>query len=355
MGALSAVGKAVEAAFKMPLTFDPGTHWHLMIDNKHPGAASFTQKTGHITEIARIDWDYSYDAVLSLLGFSYSDGTTLRRRAPLRHPTWTNMSATAITDARGVKFDGQISPNKPGALPKDASYKFYEVNVNFEPLNMLCLADSSSNPRTGAMIKEWERYTSYEFNFTAQALERPTGNQITWAEGPSIGNAVPNKIFTVEKHADIAFTWHCVPEGFVTDISTSKILPQKFVKAIGTVNADTFMGMPPGTLLFKPPIIKRYPSPLIPTNPGDLKMYLDITLMLDYFNPTLGASPALSAGHQVVPCFTGASSEILYYLVRIGGATGAAAAIAAAQPGGGSAGCIYPFSSFSNCFTHWSL
>lgn len=334
-------------SFESPVGFDFSSFWHLQIDNRHPGRGNFTAKTGQVSEIARIEWDYSYDAMLEILGYSYvNNSNKLCRVPPVKHPFWTNMRATAITDSGGVQFTGKTDYNAPGAIPSDADYTYLEVAVTFEPLPFEALPDGTLDTDGATVITEEKRYVSYEYDFTSQFLERPPGN-MKWAEtgtgGPQTDGGVPINVHVIESHADIAITWHQIPEEYVVDVANRRILPTKWMNAIGKVNSADWLGFNKQTLMMKPPIIKRYPAPMHAGEENKQLFYLDITMMLDYFEPSRGATSPNDRGHQLVPFFSTNNSvtETGYFLVKTNGSAGGAK--------------LYREVDFATLFTHRSV
>jgi hypothetical protein len=323
-------------------------HWHLQIDNKHPGNASFTAKDGSVTEIARIDWSKSYDAILDILGYSMvvqtsgsSSGYALHRVPPIAHPYYNWMYATRISNGRGVQFNGQTVYNKANAIPSDARYSYFEVEVTFEPLRFQPLKD-------GVVTSEYLRYTSYDYKLKSEFVEVQTGSLKFAESGPTTtiaGKQFPGRISGLENKVDFCLTWHQVPENWIADTTTSLTgftpFPPKIMAAVGCVNSDLFLGQSPGTLLMLPPEITRWPAPLVPRNlNGPDLFYVDVKFNMVYFKPELGASSPIQQGHNNKPFVSGTSSEAFkYYMVTHDGT------------GGGRK--IYQTANFANCFSYW--
>jgi hypothetical protein len=339
---------AGDPGFRLPA---PGVDFSIQIDNKHPGSGAFTTKTARVTEVIRVDFDEAYDAMLSLLGYSYvvpaigAAPAHLVRVPPLRHPFFTWLFCTAVTDARGVQFSGRTFWNVDGALPAEADYSQFELHCTFEPLPYAPIPDAQAARDGSGNIEEYARYVSYQYGFKTESLLRPAGS-LRWAEtgsnGPQAGTNFAGDFSSMVSKADLFLTWHQVPEEFIVDADSDEILPTQLLAQNGTVNLTEFLGFAPGTLLLLAPRIERYPAPLLATGTWDFLYYCDVTFPLVYFNPPQGAASPIGAGWNTCPFFSPAATQLDYYYVSTGGSNGF---------GGAAGSSIYKATEFADLFT----
>lgn len=299
-----------------------------MIDNQSPDRQSLTAKDGRISVKMAVPFTGMYNYFLQLVGFSYTQITTpgmglsktykLMRRLPAAHPGWRTFICTGISDAYGYQFAGSYTG--AGAfiqrfqLPKGSLYNWCIFTAQFEPIPIKLWPDE-------ALVGEQYRYISYEYDGRAEYLTRPPGF-MGYKEGPSppVGAKYPGQSISLEQKTDYEMTWHQVPEDWISVNAVGELCrPTKILSCVGAVNSVEFLGFEAGTLLMLKPKIKRYPSPLILTDPklGSVQsFYCDITFKFVFFDPPLVAG-ATTKGHNAKPFFSGSGTKTLYSLATM--------------------------------------
>lgn len=302
-----------------------------LIDNESPGRVRVSAKDGNVTEQFAIEeFTESYDALMALVGYSYTDTRTsaggstfytLARVPPAQHPLYSNFYCTEVADGRGLVFDGTYTPanNQPSPylFASGPSYQKFLGTATFAPLTQYIAPDGSLDA-SGTAIPEYYRYISYSCQGRAEYLTRPIGNMV-YKEGTPAGKTFPGQAISVERKADLEVTWHQVPEDWISANGVGLVLnPTKIFNGIGCVNSVDIWGFSAGTLLMLKPTINRYPAPLFLANPGSLQtqtFYCDITFKFVFFDPPLGVNPGyIQKGHNNKPYWAGETgSQTLYY------------------------------------------
>jgi len=310
-------------------------HWREFTQDFSPGTLRFSPEQSRSTLVVDIPDRRVYDGIRQILGYHYVEGTQIRRVLPMQHPRWYGLFADEIQSAQWVRAEGNEAAPAGGTSFKASKigvYRYLRCNVAFRSFNYDILDDTTATNET-------LRYLSRDQEPSEDAILQQAGN-LTFAEGTGVGDEptagstqFPQTIGLIQNKSMLTYTWHRVPEEFVTD--DTGILP-KFQHMIGRVNENTFLGNDPGTLLFRPPRIRRYEQSIINRKDFRQDFLLDITLNLQYFNPEPGVDPPFQRGHNMVPWW---KTQRYYYATVDGTTTG--------NP-------IYRKGVFMDVFEHWS-
>jgi hypothetical protein len=241
----------------------------------------------------------------------------LSRGLPLQHPLFPWMVCTRIDDVRGLGPRGKIptpfianqNTNRFNYPQYMAWYEKYKVTASFSQPKYNILPDSAidnGNEFQGGLGSVPGRYIFRDQQPSTNFITLDQGSMV-FAEGP-YGPTYPNnaggfssaflgaKAFTspgyaqIEAYQNIVLNWTRVPEEYVCDVNGN--LP-RFDAALGCCNLNTFMNYPPGTLLFEPYHVERYRAPMNWSD-GNARFWLDIKMIINYFNPPASAVAKVS-------------------------------------------------------------
>ena len=236
-------------------------------------------------------WGY---IVESTLGYATSKGVNLgiARTLPMRHPEIPSIYASTVNNLQGIGANGQSSILR-------AAWKQIRFDITYEtpPYNILddaaVAAIAAGQGAPAGSPGEQYRYVIPDFDPSVEFIQRRKGSfrfpQINDRGGVLLGRAIPDShgasLRLVKRK--YTFTWCLVPDnglfnnggffkgGFAVNIEN----------ALGKVNADTFFGYAPGTVLFEgwKPIPRTYPRNLM-----DITQFprcWDVRLTFNHFNP----------------------------------------------------------------------
>ncbi len=301
-----------------PAPFPPSL-WEELIGDISPSGEQFTDRASVVRVAGQVDWEDSYSLILAAKGYSYTDSSNrLCRLNPLRHPFYSWLYCSAVTDIRGVQVDAEEpkeSYEVPGSLDAIAKYKKIRCVLEFSPLppGMVLKEDSDVQVSGGG---EWERNVTVSVSPVNEFLQVKSG-QIKF-NTPSVTNLDGRAVSTTQylriQKTKYMIKWHQVPKTYVMD----QWNPVQISKAAGKVNDTEFFGFPRGTLLFlNDPVIEPYASPLRVGDEEDDIYYVDITLPMLFFDPPNGiASPNTGhdiRGHNLLPAAYGDAEVGKYY------------------------------------------
>ncbi len=338
----------LQVATDRPSNRVAGTNfWLEHVGNNSPGGDEFSSKFARSTLYAYVpdEADVMFDFINSVLGFSYVDGTTLKRINPLQHPKYRNLWASRITDSRGIQYEQRKTTNNiaPPQLREYAGYDRRLCAVEFAPVRWKLKEDSDVKIDTGSGVetREWLRNVEHDNNPKVYDVSiTPENQQFFYQEGPPVDKGFQGEINYLEVKSSITLRWRNVPETFVYDtVSYDFGLATKISAAAGKVNSATWAGYPAGTLLLLEPEIDRYLSGTLYSIDGtDPKMMCDVMLPIIHFDPpNLGTYK----GHNLKPWW-GTETSFIYYLVTN-------------KKANASAIRIYQSYDFKKLFEHWSV
>lgn len=233
-------------------------------------------------------------SIQDILGYGTSLGPNagIARRLPSRHPENTNLFASSVGNIQGIGENGKTSL-------QTAAWQMARFDITYEtpPYNILsdavAAAIAAGQGAPAGSPGEQYRYVIPDFEPSLEFIQRRKGSfrfpKIAGRGGVLNGQAIPDpsgsSLRLVKRR--YTFTWCLVPDkglfngggffqgGFATNIE----------EALGKVNADTFFGYAPGTLLFESwkPIPRTYPLQLQSLN--DFPRCWDVRLVFNHFNP----------------------------------------------------------------------
>ncbi len=282
-----------------PAPFPPEL-WEELIGDISPSGEQFTDRASVVRVAGQVDWEDSYSLILAAKGYSYTDSSNrLCRLNPLRHPYYSWLYCSAVTEGRGVQVDS-ASPKEsygvPGSLDSIAKYKKVRYTLEFSPLppGMVLKEDSDVQVSGGG---EWERNITVSTAPNIEFLTVKSG-QILF-NAPSIsdlnGKTIASTQYIRIQKVKYVVKWHQVPKSYVMD----GFNPVQIANAAGKVNDTEIFGFPRGTLLMlNEPVIEPYAAPLRVGDEEEDVYYVDISLPMLFFDPPNGI-PSPDTGHDI--------------------------------------------------------
>ncbi len=265
-----------------------------------------------------------------MLGVDYvNSGNQLRRTCPAFHPVhnWAWCRSVQIQgqgwrgdDTNIVQYPYQNTPAKHEKYVAVASYEMPTYNVYYD----------------GTVASEYQRFVSKELIPHVELVSVDNGMVIYEANAGDAWNEKSRASLGVvarRQTAGVRLTWHRVPLAYVQADDDS--LPDKLMEIQGCVNYDTFLGRLPETLLVLDVRLKKYVSPLVTNNIGQLYFLYDIEIDMAYqkqFDAEIGKTGELRRGHNLL-----LGPNMKYWYARNA---------ASNLP-------IFPLKDFSKIFTHY--
>lgn len=255
------------------------------------------------------------------LGYSYVDGTTLKRSVPAFCPESPWLLCTQFS-YKGIKYTGDQGypwDGFPGALPLPG-YTYYHCTVTFTAVDYLALPDDDLAGRP-----ESARFLSIvpddETELIAvdggQYVYRSTRVQDKFAT--ALGAATPKGINYIVKGASLRVhanrtgllvTWKDVAEDYVADEFTRMVA---FEKSKGRINQTTFLNRPPGTMLLETFRVTKRPAVLATTIFDQQKFLLTIEMRFKFTDPDRGDPAEPVQGWNLAPGPRGNSAKGWFY------------------------------------------
>jgi hypothetical protein len=208
---------------------------------------SFGPEQTTATRVLDVDWSDRFLAAAQLMGFSRINDTdpqhwTIDRYLPDVHPEQPVLICTEVK-GKGIGTAGSktVGGRKVNIFLKarlTCTYTFpdYDVLENSE------------------ITTEFDRFRTFEAKPSAEYLSPPVGSGfLTWAEGDNFGDAFPGNVGFIYGTTTLFYRWLQVPFAGLPEVTIQD--------TIGRVNADTFAGNDPGTLLLLGWDPKRTNSP----------------------------------------------------------------------------------------------
>jgi hypothetical protein len=281
-----------------PVTTEGGVYSEKVADHS-PGIDAISTEASSFTLQVDVPYSQRSAAVSRFLGYQYVDGSTLKRVLPIAHPFWEFSRCRRITQAQGIQIagDGPKTPVDLGPAyprPHFARYKTYRLNLQFEtpPFAYKTDAEVTEEYQRYCYIRQEPGYQSLAidgamFNFDAGFLaEIGDGRNPAFTSGLNIPLSV----------AQVLCTWYDVPLEFVK--YQERYSNIQF--CIGKLNATTFLGYAPSTLLMDTPTIELRPNPCPTYISTNVSMLANITFRWHYFEPLpLGQGVSTNLGHNM--------------------------------------------------------
>lgn len=280
---------------------------------KPGGEDVFSVESSQATLTGIIPWDVRASFVRSVLPYAYVNGFSLVREPALVHPWYDFLTAYSVTlkpfgPTTKDFFDGAGKVIKfPAGNPElqfdTTMYQKCEATISFKQQPYIYFEDDLIDNKN---YSEADRYTwdvSREGTLDTLSME---GITMKFAEGPAgiAGTTLPG-IQSLKKFQEtISLKWMFVPAEYIfgTPVGAQSLNPAQINRCIGKVNADTFLGYPPGTLLFQPPTYERFSWPDRSSGgPGSSLYGFHITFSFAHFDPTKGVPASPYRGFNLFP------------------------------------------------------
>lgn len=318
---------------------DPDDEWNLslwqeQVEDRRPGNAVFSYSQSAVTETIVVPANQVRSCVRQLLGYSLANHTTYlleRKEVPVRHPWWRHLWADSVQVQEIVPLaqpqaDGTTKAKKDADDPDlyapaaTGRYGHSLVTVQFRHLPWLVWRDDDDLWAT-YLGEEWRRFTactSVRPILDIQTVDADAKSQFVFAErdqadvansprvGPG-GKPIPNGQIPYRKQqVGFSLLWRGVEETYLTgpypdDVYAGFLLPdyERLNRYMGCVNAVTFLGHKPGTLLFDYEVVGRYPFPGVRTNYDFGLIGVDILMKFTLYRPPQPAAVIDSNGNVV--------------------------------------------------------
>lgn len=285
-----------------PPTVQIGGHngvWSEKVDNLSPGLDAISVDSSSSTAQIEVPWSQRSAIMFRVLGYSYVQGTHLKRVLPLVHPFWEFMRCRRVARAQGVRHSGD-GPQMPVDLgpsfdrPYYANYDKIRLDLVYETLPFAFKTDAE-------VTHEYERYcyVRTEPGYDSYFVDGDTFKYDSIGQFAGLPNGV--NAFATGRNYPVAVgqvlcTWYDVPLDYVQYQGIYK----NIAFAIGKINSVAIFGYPKFTLLCDTPQIELRPNPLPPEITTDVTYLANITFRFHYFDPRpLGTGVTLSLGHNM--------------------------------------------------------
>lgn len=286
-------------------TFRPlGSDLQEAIGDQQPGGGeTFALEQSEATVVYQIPFNKKRSFLRWVLGFSCverSNYAHIHRENPQHHPVFPDLYATACAFSAfppKIEEDGLLYlPSKwPSfrGIKRYASYEVAYATVKFAAPPWQYRPDA----RITTAAQEVERNCYVDVSSTVEMLsaEGELG-QMKWsaptvAGGPTFGTAVTAPFGTLVSKANLLLTWSYVPELWLSVEGGTSFYPSNLLACVGTMNDDTFLGKPPGTLLMQPPVLKRFRWPVTTFDAIGAFYGYNVTIPFQYFDPSERGAP----------------------------------------------------------------
>jgi hypothetical protein len=283
-----------------------------------------------------VPWQQTAQALAYFLGVEWMKADySLGRTTPMRHPRYSYLYASRVSDLVAVKLARKNVGTAPTLGYGGLTYKPHQeytlerLTVEFRMPAERYFTDEqvkgnidiwtqSQNPvkRTIWNQREWLRWCTYSRRPYGEMLT-VEGQEFRFAEGPygpieTQGKPIPfpgGIGFPIAK-AGIVIRWRHVPRIYVARPAPESLASlDPFAGGPGTmpnieqaankVNAFDFLGYKAGTLLAEPVEIEDVVSP-VQFGPAPMPL-CNLTITLRHFDPPKGVWSSPYRGHQLVP------------------------------------------------------
>lgn len=289
-----------------------------------PAQMSMGRKRSSATLTGYVPFDRLQDCFKYLIGFSYVSTDTgfpaLHRSVPSTHPWDSNLFATEIIEAVGVKFISKVAKPHKWSLPY-ANYTLARVTVHYSqpPYDILADADIDMSSAVNYRGQEMRRWFWWNPKAYVEQLELPGGfvvfdtpnTTITPPGGGSYsldGTQIPGprQVYRFEKVRRRA-TWYNVPIEFFSD----QYGFFKSDKALSKINSLPFFAdstAPPGAdgaphtwLLEDVDTVNNeiYADPIVSAVFSGMTRRMDLIFTFCHFNPPRGLTSNPECGWRL--------------------------------------------------------
>lgn len=286
--------EAFPSYFANPFTRD---EWLEVIGNQQQGGSSFSVEAESATIAVEINWTRALAFIRYAVGWSYlrtpdasAGSRKLIRENPKRHPQfpWLTVSNVSIQGIGPVGVAG-VGTRVNGLytdLLRVAKYDKIIATVTFADRPWSFQTDAGAYAPSQEML----RNTYLEPTPSIEVISAEGINNIAFANGPSAGAAVPAPFGTLMSKITYTLNWMWVPHEYISTTSYPVLLPTKILACVGRVNADTFFGFPPGTLLLQAPVFQPHRFPIATADRTVGFFGWNVRFPIQYFDPPRGGS-----------------------------------------------------------------
>lgn len=272
--------------------------WVERVGNYSPWNDVFSVQQQESALVVDVAFANRYLFLASVLGFSWVDGTRLRRVNPKPHPYWTWMRAARLGHA-GVRYSGFKTVTSAGV---SARYTHARFTIGFANFPMTFLEDSE----VATAADEYKRNVVWAEQPASQFLAAEGGAATLAYSYPATMGVANDTAFrapfgTVLSQIRYVASWKWVPYDYVF----KGRIPANIYAALNKVNDAAVLGesqFVKGTMLFDGVKITRYPAPL--RFAGGPSVLCDIDLAHLYFDPDRGITGGAGSewrGHNLMP------------------------------------------------------
>ena len=274
------------------------------VGHGNPLSGSFANGVSQFTE----QWQFNFSAftggliVSTILGYSTQGGASMKRVLPVKCSQFPWLYASRVTGPEGIASRGQaIGVNAGGAY---AAFQQMRITIQYESMPYDILSDASVQAKNTANkpAESW-RYVIWERQPASEFIQNQE-TSFVWPQ--QVHNRQRDVLLGSKGYAillskvRIVATWVQVCDDWVRNGSNRF---GNLEACLGTVNNQTFLDYPRGTLLFESykPIPRVEPvDPVVMNQVNKISTVprgWDIVLTWVYFDPTNGQSNAGNAGN----------------------------------------------------------
>jgi hypothetical protein len=321
--------------------FDPETDLLESIDLVSPGEGHISSDSQEETLSFYVPANKLRSAVKWFLAWSESDDTNYKliRHQPAPHPRFPTLRAYTLSykqlgpvsnteNADGETYVESEFEGPEGETLYYGGYSHSLITVRYKSFGrMRFLADEE----IGDYTDEWKRNFRYVADAQLDQLTADGAPNFAFAEGAPAttgpdGKPIPFPVplATPLPKATFTLSWYHLPHDYISDDPVI-LNPVKFLKCLGKVNSDSFLGFSPGVLaMLEAPKFEEVLFPLIPDDPTDTPFTgWNVHIKISYFDPPRGVPTSSHRGHNLMP-FRGTgvpgdtSAGKFYYATRTG-------------------------------------
>ena len=311
--------------------FDPVANqgdWREVIDSgASHSTAGFSNDEQTATIVGYIPWNKQRSAIQYFLGFSYADSSyTLHRQNPQAHPLFpwlyaSEISLTPFNPTPNENATTQVSGFpliaeslfEPFVTLQVANHLLALCTVKFRSYRYTFLDDSDiTEPQM-----EWMRNVFLDLEPSVEALSADGIGQLTWAEtgtgggpenGPTVGDNFPAPVAELLGKNIYTLNWVDVPYNYLST-DDDIFYPANILACLGKVNSTDFptdaeFPFLPGTMLMRGVKFVQKVYPVAPLTFGQPLISVDVSMDLQYFNPSKGNTDLMASpyfGHNLFP------------------------------------------------------
>ena len=304
-------------------TFNYATDWLECAPDQATAGGNFSWESQDYVRQGYIPFNKRRSAMRYFLGFAYTDYAPpwlLHREPPSPDPEFPwlfcnsfHPSALAVS---ANPANPQFSPFNQSLFwttnpqLRSTNYAVALCTVGYKALKYRILPDSAITTPSD----EWSRYCYIGSDQKLDVLTADGVGYLIFAEGagPSGAGPVagatpfPAPVPCYLAKGDYVIEWYGLPFDYLSD-DPNVFHPTKILAGMGLVNSapfivgDTNPVFPTGTGLLKGYKYQTFPWPVAAANPGEILLGVNLQIMIERFDPPLGAVAPIGHGHNNMP------------------------------------------------------